>query len=112
MHVVHVYAPPDKAAPCCALVSVASALVASLGQVPAMIFGDFNQDPLPVRAEWDLYRAGVTDIAQHLGPTCLANRERPTTIDRAFANSAARAMLVQCAGCTMNLEFIRAGPLN
>ena len=96
VRVVHVYAPPSNVAACCALVSVASALVASLGQVPALIFGDFNQDPLPVRAEWDLYRAGATDIAQHLGPTCYANRERPTVIDRAFANSAARAMLVQC----------------
>ena len=96
LHVAHVYAPPQSVAACCALVSVASALVASLGQVPALIFGDFNQDPLPERAEWDLYRAGVTDIARHLGPTCLANRESPTTIDRAFANSAARAMLVQC----------------
>ena len=65
-------------------------MAASLGQVPCVLVGDFNQDPLPPLAEAQLQVSGWRDLAEALGPTtCPGGGRRGRRVDRVYANSVA-----------------------
>ena len=75
LHVFNVYAPCGSdaqaggVASCSALIVAALERAAELGQVPCLLLGDFNQDPLPRRSAAALALGGWRDLAAGLGVT-------------------------------------------
>ena len=101
-HAFVFYAPADgsaaAAADCATLLLASLQAAASLGQVPVLLAGDLNQDPLPPAAAAALALAGWRDLAEGLGPTSDGGRR----IDRVYANPWA-SLLVSSAALRRDL---------
>ena len=101
LHVINIYAPcqsqvggPSAATACERLVHRALGIAAELGQVPCVIVGDFNQDPLPALAAAECALSGWRDLGSQLGPTTSPGAGRAgRRIDRILANSQAAQAL-------------------
>ena len=101
IHVINIYSPcqaqaggPSAATACERLVHRALGIAAELGQVPCVIVGDFNQDPLPASAAAECALSGWRDVGTHLGPTTSPGAGREgRRIDRVLANSQAAQAL-------------------
>eukprot|EP00974_Lingulodinium_polyedra_P089961 8722014-Lingulodinium_polyedra.AAC.1 len=77
-----------------AVVVQAVAWLGSLGDVPALIVGDFNVALDQSGVEGVLAMAGWSDLLRDAGPTCYPTSGAPSRIDRAVANRRAREWLV------------------
>ena len=101
IHVINIYAPcqaqvggPSAATACERLIHRALGIAAELGQVPCVIVGDFNQDPLPALAAAECALSGWRDVGSQLGPTTSPGAGREgRRIDRILANSQASQAL-------------------
>ena len=97
LHIISVYSPcqsleggPRAVDACNRLVHQALGIAALLGQVPCVIVGDFNQDPMPHLATAECALSGWRDVAAALGvTTCPGGGREGRRIDRVFANSQA-----------------------
>jgi len=98
IHAFNAYAPADgtaaAAADCTSLVLAALAAAAELGQAPAFLVGDFNQDPLPAAASAALALSGWRGLGAHLGPTTSPGGGRAgRRVDYVFANASAAPLV-------------------
>eukprot|EP00974_Lingulodinium_polyedra_P062827 6065524-Lingulodinium_polyedra.AAC.1 len=71
----------------------AVAWLRSLGDVPALLVGDFNLSLDGSVAEGALAMAGWADLLREAGHTCFPSSGAPSRIDRALANAPARAWI-------------------
>jgi len=99
VHLFSVYAPADGTAAaratCVALCEAALAAAEALGPVPALLVGDFNQDPLPEEIAALLHLGGWVDAgAGEAAATCHgAGARRGSRVDRALLNPPAARLL-------------------
>ena len=86
LHAFSVYASAGgtaaAASDCTGLLRAGLEAAAALGQVPALVAADVNQDPLPPTVAAAMALAGWRGLAEGLGPTSDGGRR----IDRVYAN--------------------------
>ena len=106
LHLLGIYAPCGAGRldiggnACDALVKLALQRAAEIGQVPCMLAGDFNQDPLPSLSAAALALAGWRDLAADLGPTTRpGGGRRGRRINRVYANAAAASWVRSVRVC-------------
>ena len=76
------------------LVLAAVAWIRSLGDVPALVVGDFNMSLASAAIDAPLAMAGWADVFAHAGPTCIPSNGDPSRIDYVLASRPARDLIV------------------
>jgi ribonuclease HI/endonuclease/exonuclease/phosphatase family metal-dependent hydrolase len=75
------------------IVTTAVGWLRSLGDVPALVVGDFNLNLAEVALDGPLAMAGWVDVFSNAGPTCIPSNGAPSRIDYVLASRPARDLI-------------------
>jgi endonuclease/exonuclease/phosphatase family metal-dependent hydrolase len=97
LHIVQLYGIADGSRTAAdfnaSLVLAAVAWLRSLGDVPALVVGDFNLNLAHAAIDAPLAMAGWVDVLAEAGPTCIPSSGTPSRIDYVLANRPAKGLI-------------------
>jgi ribonuclease HI len=97
LHVIQLYGRADGSRVSsdfnASLVTAAVGWLRSLGDVPALVVGDFNCSLADAAIDGPLAMAGWTDVFASAGPTCIPSNGAPSRIDYVLASRPAKNLI-------------------